>query len=132
VIPVRLLTAAALAIFLASCAGGGGGSLRLDPDPMLFTAVRQTAPASASAAGVPVAPGALTWSTGDASIATVDAAGVVRAVASGSTSVRATWPGAAATATVIVDAAVVYEPCVIVSQVGETACGTVTLTVTLP
>lgn len=129
--PARALAGAGALLLLVAACTGPGGSLQLQPDPVVLTAVGATAPVAASFAGAPVAAPTLTWGTLDPSVATVDSLGIVRAVASGSTTVSVARPGATATAAVVVDATLLYRPCATVPQVGEAACGQVALTVTL-
>jgi hypothetical protein len=131
--PARALAGAvALLVLVAACTGPGGSSLQLAPDPLVLTAIGATAPLfAASSGGDPVAATTLVWGTLDPSVATVDALGHVRAVASGSTTVSAARPGGSGTAAVVVDATLLYRPCATVPQVGEAACGQVALTVTL-
>jgi len=129
--PARALAGAVALALLAIGCTGPGGSLQLQPDPIVLTAIGATTTVAASSAGAPVAAATLTWGTLDPSIATVGATGIVRAVASGSTAVTAARPGGSGTAAVVVDATILYRPCATVLEVGEVACGQVALTVTL-
>lgn len=126
-----VLAAALVAVLAAGCTGPAG-ALNLAPDPLVLTAVGETAVVQASSGGAVVAAADLAWSTSEPSVAVVAPDGTVRAVASGATTLRASRPGASATAAVVVDATIAYRPCMLVQQVGEVGCGQLSLTVTRP
>jgi uncharacterized protein YjdB len=128
----RAALAAALAAVLAAGCTGPAGTLRLAPDSLVLTAVGETAVVQASSGGAPVAAADLVWSTSEPSVAIVAPDGTVRAIGSGATTLRASRPGASATAAVVVDATIAYRPCMLVQQVGEVGCGQLSLTVTRP
>jgi hypothetical protein len=129
---VRAARAAALAAVLVAACTGPAGTLGLAPDPLVFTAVGETAVAQASSAGASVAAADLAWTTTEPSVAIVAPDGTVRAMGSGATTLRASRPGASATAAVVVDATIAYRACMVVQQVGEVGCGQLNLTVTRP
>ena len=102
---------AALALLLAACGGGGtdaGGDAGSDaPPPATTTPSFAVAPARAKV-GVgestllfaPRAPAAVTWSSSNGAIATVDAAGNVQGIGRGSAVITATTSAGAASAAV--------------------------------
>lgn len=95
---------AALAIPALSCGGDGGDPPIVDPDPptvnsivvspgtVSFDALNDTVRLSASVVdqyGQPMPGASVLWVSGDATVASVDQAGVVRSVRNGQTTVRA-------------------------------------------
>jgi uncharacterized protein YjdB len=108
----RSVALAAVALLLAACGGGDGGppapapvaDVRLAPTT-LDLEPGQSAPLSAAvvdATGGLLAGRPVTWATANAAVATVSTAGVVTAVADGTTTVTASAEGRAGTATVTV------------------------------
>ena len=80
-------------------------SVVVAPAPSTLVSLGEMVQMSAStrnAAGMAVASGAVTWSIDDASVASVDQAGVVTAIANGSASVTATASGVSGSASLVV------------------------------
>jgi murein DD-endopeptidase MepM/ murein hydrolase activator NlpD len=115
-LPARLL----LLTVAVACGGGsdgGGGGTTPPPPPPAAVATVEVSPASASlaisattqlsattrdASGNTLSGRSVTWASGNTSIATVNATGLVTAVSAGSTAVTATAEGRAGQATITV------------------------------
>jgi alpha-tubulin suppressor-like RCC1 family protein len=112
---VRPLCPAVLALALTTASCGGGGNGNTGPDttvatvtvspPTLSLYEGQSAPLSAAArtsSGSAAAVPSISWSTTDAAVATVDAAGVVSAKQVGTTAITATVGGVSGSTSLIV------------------------------
>ncbi len=121
-------------IAVSACAGDGGPS---GPSPTAVATVevtpssvsmnvgesRQLAASPRNAAGTLVTGKSAAWSSANAAVASVDAAGLVRGVAAGSTTVSATVSGKVGTAAITV-AAVPVATVAIVTATTQVAAGT--------
>ncbi len=105
-----------IALLVGACGGGGDSTTTPPPPPATVSSVSVTLSASSltvgqnatasatlrTAAGAEVTGRTITWSSSNTSVATVSAAGVVSAVAAGTTTVRATSEGQSGSASLTV------------------------------
>lgn len=140
---VRLATSFA-SVLLVSCGGGGGSDTKpTEPGPVtpvvssvtvtpasitLKIDAEQTLTATPLANGQPVSGRTTTWTSAAPAIATVSAAGVVRGIAPGSTTITATVDGQSGTSAVLIE-----NPMPTISSLTPTTviAGTPTLTLTV-
>ena len=127
----RAIALASVALLLAACGGGGDGgtppaviaSVRLTPASLDLEPgqTSQVLAVPLDAAGVVIGGRAVSWGTSNSAVATVNAAGIVTAVADGVATVTATIEGRTANATVTVRtrvAAVSMTPTTLSLRVG--------------